>query len=95
MICYEHPLNERIRTLLRLEDLFKKEVIGYRSPQAILSDWMLPILAELGFKYDSSVVFNSMYKKNRLDIPGFPTYPFWIVMKDQADLPDGPDPGAY
>ena len=22
MICYEHPLNERIRTLLRLEDLF-------------------------------------------------------------------------
>ncbi len=24
MICYEHPLNERIRTLLRLEDLFKK-----------------------------------------------------------------------
>lgn len=24
MICYEHPLNERIRALLRLEDLFKK-----------------------------------------------------------------------
>lgn len=24
MICYEHPLNERIRTLLRLEDLFDK-----------------------------------------------------------------------
>ena len=24
MISYEHPLNERIRTLLRLEDLFKK-----------------------------------------------------------------------
>ena len=24
MICYEHPLNERIRTLLRLEDLFNK-----------------------------------------------------------------------
>ncbi|WP_090656479.1 cell division protein ZapD [Nitrosomonas marina] len=24
MICYEHPLNERIRTLLKLEDLFKK-----------------------------------------------------------------------
>lgn len=24
MICYEHPLNERIRTLLRLEDLFSK-----------------------------------------------------------------------
>ena len=26
MICYEHPLNERIRTLLRLEDLFDKVV---------------------------------------------------------------------
>lgn len=24
LICYEHPLNERIRTLLRLEDLFNK-----------------------------------------------------------------------
>ncbi len=24
MICYEHPLNERIRALLRLEDLFNK-----------------------------------------------------------------------
>jgi cell division protein ZapD len=24
VICYEHPLNERIRTLLRLEDLFKR-----------------------------------------------------------------------
>lgn len=24
MICYEHPLNERIRTLLRLENLFTK-----------------------------------------------------------------------
>ncbi|HJT51612.1 MAG TPA: cell division protein ZapD, partial [Nitrosospira sp.] len=24
MIRYEHPLNERIRTLLRLEDLFNK-----------------------------------------------------------------------
>ncbi|HET7060668.1 MAG TPA: cell division protein ZapD [Nitrosospira sp.] len=24
MICYEHPLNERIRTLLRLEDLFDR-----------------------------------------------------------------------
>ena len=24
MICYEHPLNERIRTLLRLENLFSK-----------------------------------------------------------------------
>lgn len=24
LICYEHPLNERVRTLLRLEDLFNK-----------------------------------------------------------------------
>jgi cell division protein ZapD len=24
VICYEHPLNERIRTMLRLEDLFEK-----------------------------------------------------------------------
>ena len=31
MICYEHPLNERIRALLRLEDLFKKDRQGFEA----------------------------------------------------------------
>src|SRR5215470_7284572 len=26
VICYEHPLNERIRTLMRLEDLYRRAV---------------------------------------------------------------------
>lgn len=30
MICYEHPLNERIRTLLRLEDLFERVQTFYQ-----------------------------------------------------------------
>ncbi|MEO8203357.1 MAG: cell division protein ZapD [Betaproteobacteria bacterium] len=36
MITYEYPLNERIRTLLRLEDLFERSrhFIGQPSPQA-------------------------------------------------------------
>lgn len=34
MIIYEYPFNERIRTLLRLEDLFEKTAYFVRSEGA-------------------------------------------------------------
>lgn len=40
-----------------LEDIVGKEVIGYRAPSFSINDKVLGILAELGYKYDSS--FNS------------------------------------
>lgn len=38
-----------------LEEITGQEVVGYRAPSFSLTDWALPILAELGFEYDSSL----------------------------------------
>ncbi len=38
----------------RLEDLTGEEVVGYRAPTFSITPWALPILAGLGFLYDSS-----------------------------------------
>jgi polysaccharide deacetylase family protein (PEP-CTERM system associated) len=38
-----------------LEDLSGTKVIGYRAPNLVIEDWILPILHDLGFEYDSSV----------------------------------------
>ncbi len=39
----------------RLEDLCGNAIVGFRAPNLIVEDWILPILSELGFLYDSSV----------------------------------------
>lgn len=39
-----------------LEDLLGMPVRGYRAPSFSITDWAIPILQELGFDYDSSVV---------------------------------------
>jgi len=38
-----------------LEEMTGKQVLGYRAPNLIIEDWIVPILSELGFQYDSSV----------------------------------------
>lgn len=37
-----------------LEDVTGREVLGYRAPTFSITPWALPILAALGFRYDSS-----------------------------------------
>ncbi|MGH6781239.1 MAG: XrtA system polysaccharide deacetylase, partial [Sphingomonadaceae bacterium] len=39
-----------------LEDLLGMPVRGYRAPSFSIVDWAIPILQQLGFEYDSSVV---------------------------------------
>ena len=54
-----------------LEDLTGKPVSGYRAPEFSIRKqalWALDILAELGFKYDSSII--PIYHR-RYGIPGF------------------------
>ena len=46
-----------------LEDASGQEVVGYRAPNAYVGGWMVDVLEELGFKYDSSVSVNSLYNK--------------------------------
>lgn len=38
-----------------LEDITGREVCGYRAPSFSITDWAIPILKELGFRYDSSL----------------------------------------
>ncbi|MDN5882972.1 MAG: cell division protein ZapD, partial [Nitrosospira sp.] len=47
MICYEHPLNERIRTLLRLEDLFEKVAFFSARDEAVEHHSALVTLFEI------------------------------------------------
>ncbi|SFW11443.1 cell division protein ZapD [Nitrosovibrio sp. Nv17] len=47
MICYEHPLNERIRTLLRLEDLFDRVAFFTARDEAIEHHSALVTLFEI------------------------------------------------
>jgi polysaccharide deacetylase family protein (PEP-CTERM system associated) len=43
------------RSKVILEDISGQPVVGYRAPSFSLTEWALPILAELGFEYDSSL----------------------------------------
>lgn len=38
-----------------LEDISGQKIIGYRAPNLVIEDWIVPILSELEFEYDSSV----------------------------------------
>ena len=63
---YDHELvyslrpNEFRLDVLRskqcLEDLTGKRVRGYRAPSFSITEWAIPILQDVGFDYDSSVV---------------------------------------
>jgi polysaccharide deacetylase family protein (PEP-CTERM system associated) len=59
-----------------VEDLTGAAVLGYRAPSFSItrrSLWALDILAELGFRYDSSVY---PILRDRYGIPGAPRHPF-------------------
>ena len=45
-----------LRSKQCLEDLIGKPVRGYRAPSFSITEWAIPILQEVGFHYDSSVV---------------------------------------
>ena len=62
----------------KLEEASSQEIIGYRAPNAYIAGWMIDILEDIGFRYDSSVSVNSLYNKsdshlNRVD--SRPYYP--------------------
>ena len=59
-----------------LEDICGDNVIGYRAPAAYVGGWMLDVLADIGFKYDSSVCVNSLYNKTDSSLKGVSSYPY-------------------
>lgn len=78
IVSIEEWKNDQIEAKNVLEKIFASEVIGYRAPNAVLSNWMIPLLEEIGFKYDSSVAFNSFYNKTNVRLKGIPSLPYYI-----------------
>ncbi len=72
------------RSVNHLQDLIGKPVLGFRAPEfsvSHLKHWCFEVLAELGFRYDSSVFPLS---GPRYGIPEAPRHPFTI------ETPSGP-----
>ena len=67
------------RSLARLQDLAGQPILGFRAPEfsvGHLRHWCFEILAELGFRYDSSVF---PLTRVRYGIPEAPRHPFAIA----------------
>lgn len=77
--------SELIEAKLMLENTFQQEVIGYRAPSAYFSTWMIEILERLGFKYDSSISYNSLYNKTNVKLRNIPSYPYFLNNHDLSD----------
>lgn len=68
------------RTLIAkqiLEKIYGEKVIGYRAPNALISDWILDSLEKIGFRYDSSVSVNSFYNKTNSELNKVSSYPYY------------------
>ncbi|MCX6135475.1 MAG: polysaccharide deacetylase family protein [Ignavibacteriales bacterium] len=58
-----------------LEDLSGQQVVGFRAPNLVIEDWIVPILREEGFLYDSSVCPSRKLMgkfKNSRELPSIP-----------------------
>jgi polysaccharide deacetylase family protein (PEP-CTERM system associated) len=70
-----------------LEQIIGKPVYGYRAPSYSITDkslWALDILAELGFRYDSSIfpVYHDNY-----GIPDAPRFPYRLDKQNMMEYP--------
>lgn len=75
---------ETIRAKACLEQQAQCEILGYRAASYSITKnslWALDILAELGFKYDSSIF---PVRHDRYGIPGSPRWPYQIKTPDGA-----------
>ena len=68
-----------------LEDTFEREVIGYRAPGGYIANWMIDYLIEAGFKYDSSISYNSLYNKSNIELKNIPDYPYFLNEENFTD----------
>jgi len=65
-----------------LQEITGAPVLGYRAPTYSITArtlWALGILAEEGFRYDSSIF---PVRHDQYGIPSAPRAPFWIVLKN-------------
>lgn len=73
-----------------LEDVTASRIVGYRAPEFSVtasSLWALEVLADLGFKYDSSIF---PIRHRRYGIPGFPPSPQRYMLPGGAEITEVP-----
>ena len=74
---------DRIATAKRkLEDVSGRDVTGFRAPGGYVGGWMLDVLEDVGFRYDSSVSRNSLYNKTDSSLEGVTTTPYFPRRSD-------------
>lgn len=72
-----------------LEKISGQKVIGYRAPNAYVAGWMIDSLEKIGFKYDSSVVANTLYNKSDSTLANVGTSAYYPKPQDLVPLEDG------
>jgi peptidoglycan/xylan/chitin deacetylase (PgdA/CDA1 family) len=80
-------MKETIAARKMLQMISDTPVNGYRAPNAVIAGWMLDILEDLGFDYDSSVSANSFYNKSDSNLQGVTSVPYY---PEQGQLVPGP-----
>ena len=78
------------RSKAQLEDLTGLPVLGYRGPNfslGLAGDWPLEVLAEEGFRYDSSIFPSPTYRHGRAD---WPAHPVRVVLPSGRELVELP-----
>jgi len=75
-----NPTEFKERTLqakLILEKASGQRVVGYRAPNAFIGGWMIDVLENIGFKYDSSISVNSLFNKTDSSLAGVTSAPYY------------------
>jgi peptidoglycan/xylan/chitin deacetylase (PgdA/CDA1 family) len=72
----EEYANHLLRAKQKLEAASGKKVSGYRAPGAYIAGWVIDVLEEVGFNYDSSVARNSLYNKTDQKLDEIETIPY-------------------
>ena len=72
----EEYANHLSRAKQKLEAASGKKVSGYRAPAAYVAGWVIDVLEEVGFNYDSSVSQNSLYNKTDQELDEVETIPY-------------------
>jgi peptidoglycan/xylan/chitin deacetylase (PgdA/CDA1 family) len=81
LISVEEFEKRTLSAKLILERIYRKKVIGYRAPNALVGGWMLDSLENIGFEYDSSVCANSFYNKTDSSLDGVSSVPYYPKRK--------------
>ncbi len=73
-----------------LEDLIGEPVLGYRAPNLIIEPWVIPVLEELGFAYDSSVCPSRALFGKFAGVSAAPQNPYRMAPNSLTRAGDGP-----